>query len=51
AVVSLSQQNPGKPVCVRGDSSASYGEVVKAMALIQKAGIDKVGLVTEDGKS
>lgn len=51
AVVSLSQQNPGKPVYVRGDSSASYGEVVKAMALIQKAGIDKVGLVTEDGKS
>ncbi|ACD30459.1 protein TolR [Francisella tularensis] len=51
AVVSLSQQNPGKPVYVRGDSSASYGEVVKAMALIQKADIDKVGLVTEDGKS
>lgn len=50
-VVSLSRQNPGKPVYVRADSSASYGEVVKAMALIQKAGIDKVGLVTEDGKS
>lgn len=51
AVVNLSQQNPGKPVYVRGDSSASYGEVVNAMALIQRAGIDKVGLVTEDGKS
>ncbi|ASG68681.1 protein TolR [Francisella halioticida] len=51
AVVTLSQQNPGKPVYVRGDSSASYGEVVKAMALIQRAGVDKVGLVTEDGKS
>ncbi|AJI52367.1 protein TolR [Francisella philomiragia] len=51
AVVSLSQQSPGKPVYVRGDSSASYGEVVKAMALIQRAGVDKVGLVTEDGKS
>lgn len=51
AVINLSQQNPGKPVYVRGDSSASYGEVVKAMALIQRAGVDKVGLVTEDGKS
>lgn len=47
----LSKQNSGKPVYVRGDSQASYGEVVKAMILIQKAGVDKVGLVTEDGKS
>lgn len=50
-VITLSRQTPGKPVYVRGDSSASYGEVVKAMALIQRAGVDKVGLVTEDGKS
>lgn len=50
-VVELSKQSSGKPVYVRGDSKASYGEVVKAMALIQKAGVDKVGLVTEDGKS
>lgn len=51
AVVSLSQQNSGKPVYVRGDTSATYGEVVKAMVLIQRVGVDKVGLVTEDGKS
>lgn len=51
AVVNLSKKSPGKPVYVRGDSSANYGEVVKAMALIQRAGVDKVGLVTEDGKS
>ena len=50
-VVDLSKQQSGKPVYVRGDSQASYGEVVKAMALIQKAGVDKVGLVTEDGKA
>jgi biopolymer transport protein TolR len=50
-VIDLSKQNSGKPVYVRGDSQANYGEVVKAMALIQKAGVDKVGLVTEDGKS
>lgn len=51
AVVSLSQQNPENPVYVRGDTSATYGEVVKAIVLIQRAGVDKVGLVTEDGKS
>ena len=50
-VVDLSKQNSGNPIYVRGDSQASYGEVVKAMVLIQKAGINKVGLVTEDGKS
>ena len=50
-VIYLSKQNSGKPVYVRGDSQANYGEVVKAMALIQKSGVDKVGLVTEDGKS
>ena len=50
-VVSLSAQNSNKPVYVRGDSSANYGEVVGAMSLIQKAGVDKVGLVTEDDKS
>ena len=50
-VIDLSKQNLGKPVYVRGDSQANYGKVVKAMALIQKAGVDKVGLVTEDGKS
>ena len=50
-VVSLSAQNSDKPVYVRGDNNANYGEVVGAMSLIQKAGVDKVGLVTEDGKS
>jgi len=50
-VTDLSKRNSGKPVYVRGDNQASYGEVVKAMALIQKAGVDKVGLVTKDGKS
>ena len=50
-VLDLSKRNPGKPVYVRGDSNANYGEVVSAMSLMQKAGVEKVGLVTEDGKS
>ena len=50
-VINLSKQNADKPIYVRGDSNASYGDVVKAMALIRDAGIDKVGLVTEDDQS
>lgn len=50
-VVDLEKQYPNKPVYVRGDASATYGQVVSAMALIQQAGVEKVGLVTEDDKS
>jgi biopolymer transport protein TolR len=34
-------------VYVRGDSQASYGEVIKAMVVLQNAGADHVGLVTQ----
>jgi len=34
-------------VYVRGDSHASYGDIVKAMATLQSAGADHVGLVTQ----
>ncbi len=40
-------RKPQTPVVVRGDGKASYGQVVSAMVLLQKAGADKVGLVTE----
>jgi biopolymer transport protein TolR len=38
---------PGTPVLVKGDKDARYGDVVIAMALIQKAGVPNVGLMTE----
>jgi biopolymer transport protein TolR len=41
------RQRPKTPVMVRGDSSVDYGRVVAAMALLQQAGAEKVGLVTE----
>ncbi|MBT6277567.1 MAG: protein TolR [Chromatiales bacterium] len=37
---------PGKKVLVRGDSNVSYGKVVAAMALLQRAGARGVGLAT-----
>jgi biopolymer transport protein TolR len=38
---------PKTPVLVRGDHRVPYGEVVKAMALLQGAGAPSVGLVTK----
>ena len=49
-VINLAKIN-NKPVYIRGDEAASYGEVVKAMALIQNAGIKNIGLVTKDENS
>ncbi len=46
-VAAVMQYKPGTPVLVRGDAEVSYGKVVVAMALIQKAGAPSVGLLTE----
>ena len=43
----LIKYQPDIPVFVKGDSSVSYGRVVELMALLQSAGVDGVGLVTE----
>jgi biopolymer transport protein TolR len=32
---------------VKGDNAANYGQVVQAMALLQKAGAPSVGLITQ----
>ncbi|PIQ43723.1 MAG: protein TolR [Gammaproteobacteria bacterium CG11_big_fil_rev_8_21_14_0_20_46_22] len=40
------EQNTPRPVFVKGDQSVSYGKVVEAMALLQKAGAPSVGLLT-----
>ena len=38
---------PETVVLVRGDYRVAYGEVVSAMVLLQRAGADKVGFVTQ----
>jgi biopolymer transport protein TolR len=42
-------KDPGeqRPVLVRGDQNTSYGKIVEAMVLLQKAGAKSVGLITE----
>jgi biopolymer transport protein TolR len=46
-VAAVLRRQPAKPVMVRGDHAADYGSVIAAMVLLQQAGIDGVGLVTE----
>ncbi|SVD73897.1 uncharacterized protein METZ01_LOCUS426751 [marine metagenome] len=41
------RNRPDAPVLVKADRSVSYGNVVGAMVLLQKAGADKVGFVTD----
>ena len=46
-VAALLRARPRTPVMIRGDRQVDYGQVVKAMALLQAAGAPSVGLITE----
>ncbi len=41
------KQKPKTPILVRGDKDVNYGAVTTAMVLLQSAGVEKVGLMTE----
>ena len=43
----LRQRNPKASVFLRADERAAYGAVVKVMDIVKKAGIDRLGMVTE----
>ena len=45
------QRNPRLPFLVRGDGEADYAFVVRAMVLLQRAGVKSVGLVTDPPES
>ncbi len=46
-VAAILRARPRTPVLIRGDRQSNYGEVVKAMTLLQSAGAPSVGLLTE----
>jgi biopolymer transport protein TolR len=46
-VGAVMQNHPQTPVLVRGDKEVDYGRVTEAMVLLQAAGVEKVGLMTE----
>ena len=41
------QQSPDTQVLIRGDRSIDYGSIVQLMTVLQKAGANSVGLVSE----
>ena len=49
AAAAVLRQQPGTPFLVRGDKAVAYGEVAKAMVMLQAAGVPRIGLVTEPG--
>lgn len=50
-VAALLKYQPDIPVYIKGDTNVSYGRVVAAMALLQQAGVDGIGMVTEPPES
>jgi len=46
-IAAVRQLKPKIPVLVRGDREVAYGRVIDAMVLLQRAGVEKVGLMTE----
>jgi len=46
-LASLRQRNQKAAVFLRADERAAYGSVVKVMDIVKKAGIDRLGMVTE----
>ena len=46
-IKAMRQQKPGLAVFIRGDAKTPYGRVAEVMSLLESAGIQKVGLVTE----
>ncbi len=46
-VAAVRQLKPKIQVLVRGDRNVGYGKVIDAMVLLQRAGVEKVGLMTD----
>jgi len=46
----IQNQHETVSVLVKGDQAVDYGKVVQAMVLLQKAGANRIGLITTPGK-
>ncbi|HET7371127.1 MAG TPA: protein TolR [Gammaproteobacteria bacterium] len=46
-VAAVLKHKPKTPFLVKGDKTASYGDVVSGMVLLQQAGVPNVGLVVD----
>lgn len=46
-ITGVNKYRPGADFLVRGDAGVPYGRIVEVMALMQRAGVKNVGLLTE----
>jgi len=46
-VSALLKYQPGISVFIKGDRNVSYGRIVAVMSLLQQAGVENIGMVTE----
>ncbi|MEM9303643.1 MAG: protein TolR [Pseudomonadota bacterium] len=46
-VAAFVRRNPDIPVLIGGDQSVGYGRVYEAMVVLQQAGVEKVGLMSD----
>jgi len=51
ALTPLTPNGTEDRVYLRGDTSANYGEVMKVMGVLSKAGYGKIGLITEQAQA
>jgi biopolymer transport protein TolR len=49
-IVAIFERRQKKELLIRADREALYGTVVKAISLVKKAGIERVGMITEEEK-
>lgn len=49
-VAAVLRHRQGADVLIRGDQRVAYGKVIIAMSLLQKAGVNNIGMVTEPPK-
>ena len=46
-VKTVRKYQPENPIYVGGDTHAAYGNVMRAMVLLQQAGVDNIGMLTD----
>ena len=46
-IKAMRASKPNLPVFIRGDANTPYGRIATVMGMLESAGIEKVGLVTE----
>lgn len=49
-IAAIFERRQKKEILIRADREALYGTVVKAISLVKKAGIERVGMITEEEK-